>query len=229
MLVPLVLKTQVQICTRNLLLSPSPAVNVEVLKTERQLTCTEFLNSSTVTLWKPDWQQLIAFPAFFTLHLGSWPKLNFKLEIVGSINALFLDGFIACQLNRHRSPRVPVFWEKGRSLDVLNRSVLAICTDEFSMPTILWAPIPITVSFWVWVLWLCSKPGPAGTYLELVLEFLLDPFGHMDEGDLPLPELWADLQIQLWGDPKAIPAEGRREKPVLTPLHNGAPTRASLV
>lgn len=47
-------------------------------------------------------------------------------------------------------------------------------------------------------------------YLELILKFLFNPLSHMTKSHLPLPQLGADMQIQLWGHRKAVPKERER-------------------
>lgn len=44
-------------------------------------------------------------------------------------------------------------------------------------------------------------------YLELILQFLFNPLGHMAESHLPLSKFGPDVQIQLGGHAEAVPAE----------------------
>lgn len=44
------------------------------------------------------------------------------------------------------------------------------------------------------------------SYLELLLQFPLYPVGHMGQSDLPLPQLWPCLQLQVRRRPEAVPA-----------------------
>lgn len=55
-------------------------------------------------------------------------------------------------------------------------------------------------------------PISGDRYLEFMLKLLLDPFCDMDEGDLSFPQLGADLQIQLWWSPEAVPRAGRQKR-----------------
>lgn len=44
-------------------------------------------------------------------------------------------------------------------------------------------------------------------YLELILQFLFNPLGHMTERHLPLPQFGTHMQIQLGGHTEAVPTE----------------------
>lgn len=44
-------------------------------------------------------------------------------------------------------------------------------------------------------------------YLELILQFLFNPLGHMAESHLPLPQFGTDMQIQLGWHTEAVPTQ----------------------
>lgn len=51
------------------------------------------------------------------------------------------------------------------------------------------------------------------SYLELLVQFPLDPVGHVSQSDLPLPQLGAGLQLQVRRRPEAVPAAERLVRP----------------